>query len=190
VTVCDVDEAIGQNRAATVEEATGKKPAYVQDLRRGMGDKSIDIVTIPTPHHLHPLAAIWAMQARKDESVGKPAGHHLSEGRRIVETARKHGRICHTGPQCRSMGGSIQAIEYIRSGKIGDVKLARGLCYKNRPSIGEKGVYSTPAGVDYDLWTGPAPKKKKTPPRLPYGWAWPWDSRLRHLADQRDRHSG
>jgi hypothetical protein len=73
------------------------------------------------------------------------------------------------------MQGTIDAIEFIKSGAIGDVTLARGLCYKSRPSIGPKGVYEVPASVDYNIWLGPAPEKPLTRPRLHYDWHWQWD---------------
>jgi hypothetical protein len=72
------------------------------------------------------------------------------------------------------MGGSIDAIEYVRSGKIGEVKLARGLCYKLRKSIGPRGTYEVPATVDYDLWSGPAPMAPLTRPKFHYDWHWQW----------------
>jgi predicted dehydrogenase len=91
------------------------------------------------------------MQAGKDVYVEKPVSHNVSEGRRIVETARKHNRICQAGTQCRSTKGTIDAIEYVKAGKIGEVKLARGICYRRRNSIGPKGTYEVPPQVDYNL---------------------------------------
>ena len=50
-----------------------------------------------------------------------------------------------------------QSIEYVQSGKIGKVSLARGLCYKPRGSIGKvQAPTSPPKTCDYDLWCGPA----------------------------------
>ncbi len=112
------------------------------------------------------------MQAGKDVYVEKPVSHNVSEGRRIVETARKYNRICQTGTQCRSMKGTIGAIDYVKSGKIGEVKLARGLCYKRRRSIGPKGHYQVPAEVDYNLWCGPAHTLPLTRPKFHYDWHW------------------
>ncbi|HVW02974.1 MAG TPA: Gfo/Idh/MocA family oxidoreductase [Planctomycetaceae bacterium] len=176
VAICDPDEKVGQTKGvARVEKETGKKPAYYQDLRQVMDDPNIDIVTIATPNHWHSLAAIWALQAGKDVYVEKPVSHNVSEGRRVVEMARKHNRICQAGTQCRSMQGSINAIDYVRSGKIGDVKLARGLCYKSRGSIGARGKYPVPEGIDYNLWLGPAPMADVTRPRFHYDWHWQWD---------------
>lgn len=173
--VVDVDENVGRERVKEIAERQGREPKYVQDLRQMLEDKSVDIVTTATPNHWHSLVGIWAMQAGKDVYVEKPVSHNVSEGRRMVEAARKYGRICQTGTQCRSQKGSIDAIKYVHDGKIGKLSIARGLCYKKRDSIGAKGTYPIPAGVNYDLWSGPAPVKPLTRERLHYDWHWMWD---------------
>ena len=118
----------GNDNAMTkVEKAQGKAPKYEQDLRKVMEDKSIDCVTIATPNHWHSLAAIWALQSGKHVYVEKPVSHNVSEGRRVVEAARKYGKICQAGTQSRSNPGMQEAIAYVRSGKIGEVKKDRTL---------------------------------------------------------------
>ena len=175
-TICDADEAVAGPAIRSAEKAQGKAPKYQQDLRRVFEDKSIDVVTIATPNHWHALAAIWAMQAGKDVYVEKPVSHNVSEGRRIVEIARKYGRICQTGTQSRSNPGMREAMEFLHAGKLGHIKVSRGLCYKNRPSIGKvTGEQPIPKTVDYDLWCGPAPKKPLLRKRLHYDWHWIWD---------------
>jgi predicted dehydrogenase len=184
-TVCDCDTAPGMRAVQIVEERTNRTPKFEQDLRRVFDDKSIDAVTIATPNHWHALAAIWAMQAGKDVYVEKPVSHNVSEGRRTVQFARKLGRICQTGTQCRSSDGVIPAIEYIQSGKLGEVKLARGLCYKPRGSIGKvTGEPKIPEGINYDLWCGPAPIKPLGRTRLHYDWHWMWDTGNGDLGNQ------
>ncbi len=170
--IVDADENAGQRGAEVVARKQGRKPKVVQDMRVAFDDKSVHIVSVATPNHWHSLAAIWAMQAGKDVYVEKPVSHNLSEGRRVVETARKHNRICQAGMQCRSMKGTVDAIDYVKSGKIGEVKLARGLCYKLRRSIGPKGNYEVPRGVNYDLWCGPARMLPLTRKQFHYDWHW------------------
>jgi predicted dehydrogenase len=170
--VVDADEQIGQQQAIAIGKRQGKTPKFVRDLRQALDDKSVHIVSTATPNHWHALCAIWAMQAGKDVYVEKPISHNVSEGRRIVQVARKLNRVCQTGTQCRSMKGTIDAIDYVRSGKIGDVKLARGLCYKRRGSIGPKGKYKVPSQVDYNLWAGPARMLPLTRRRFHYDWHW------------------
>lgn len=174
--ICDVDRDIGGNRAIEVgKRQGGVTPKFEEDIRRVLEDKSVDIVSIATPNHWHSLAAIWAIQAGKDVYVEKPVSHNVSEGRRVVQFARKHQKICQTGTQCRSNPGLIQAIDYVKAGKIGELKVARGLCYKRRPSIGPKGIYEVPANVNYDLWCGPAPMGPLTRRQFHYDWHWQWD---------------
>jgi predicted dehydrogenase len=182
--ICDADEAVGMQRVEEVAKRQGRKPKFVQDFRKMLEDKSVDLVSTATPNHWHALVSIWAMQAGKDVYVEKPVSHNVSEGRRMVETARKHGKICQTGTQCRSMGGSIEAIEWVKSGKIGEVKLARGLCYKSRGSIGPKGQYEVPKSVSYDMWLGPAPMKPPARKQFHYDWHWFWDYGCGDLGNQ------
>lgn len=182
--VCDADSARSGKFADIIQEKTGKRPEVVQDMRKVMDNKNVDAVTTATPNHWHALVSIWAIQAGKDVYVEKPVSHNVSEGRRIVEAARKYNKICQTGTQCRSMGGTLQAIDYIKSGKIGEVKLARGLCYKSRGSIGPKGTYPVTETVDYDLWCGPAEKLELTRSKLHYDWHWVWNTGNGDLGNQ------
>jgi predicted dehydrogenase len=184
-TICDADEAVIGPAMKAVEKVQGRAPRYEKDLRRVFVDPSIDIVTIATPNHWHSLAAIWALQAGKDVYVEKPVSHNVSEGRRVVEAARRYQRICQAGTQSRSMAGMRDAIAFLQSGKLGKVKVARGLCYKRRPSIGKvKGPQPIPKTVDYDLWCGPAPKKPLMRQRLHYDWHWVWDTGNGDLGNQ------
>ena len=147
----------------------------MQDIRRLLDDKSIDAISVATPNHWHALATIWACQAGKDVYVEKPVSHNVSEGRRMVEAARKYERIVQTGTQCRSHKGIQDAIDFLRSGKLGQIYMAKGLCYKPRGSIGHKPDGPVPANVDYDIWLGPAPKRPFNPNRFHYNWHWNWD---------------
>jgi predicted dehydrogenase len=179
--LCDTDKAVWPSGLKTIADAGKPEPKCVQDLRRVFDDQSIDAVSIATPNHWHALAAIWAMQSGKDVYVEKPASHNVSEGRRMVQIARKHQRICQLGTQCRSNPGTKEAIAYVHAGKIGKLTVARGLCYKNRGSIGLcSGPQPVPETLDYDIWSGPAPLKpphRNSPSRGPvhYDWHWFWD---------------
>ncbi|MEX0717988.1 MAG: Gfo/Idh/MocA family oxidoreductase [Planctomycetaceae bacterium] len=175
VAVVDVDETAGQKDGVEkVEKATQKKPAFYTDLRKALEDKNIDAVSIATPNHQHALQAIWSIQAGKDVYCEKPVSHNVSEGRRIVQAARKHDKIVQTGTQSRSFGGVQEAIKFMQDGNLGKVAIARALCYKPRASIGPRGTYDVPAGVDYDLWTGPAPMLPLTRKQFHYDWHWQW----------------
>ncbi len=173
--ICDCDERAGQGSCEVAgEKQNGRKPVWVKDIRKLLENNAIDAVSIATPNHWHALGAIWAVQAGKDVYVEKPVSHNVSEGRRLVQVARKHNRIVQTGTQSRSNPGMRDAMAFIHSGGIGEVQVARGLCYKRRESIGPKGEYSVPENVDYDLWSGPAPLLPVTRKRFHYDWHWQW----------------
>ncbi len=176
VTICDCDEAVIGNAMKAVEGKRGQAPKFEQDIRRVVEDKNIDIISIATPNHWHALAAIWALQNGKDVYVEKPVSHNVSEGRRIVEAARKHNKICQAGTQSRSGTGLREAMAFLHTGKLGKIKIARGLCYKRRGSIGKvAGEQPIPKSIDYDLWCGPAPMNPLMRKRLHYDWHWQWD---------------
>ncbi|REK05986.1 MAG: gfo/Idh/MocA family oxidoreductase [Planctomycetota bacterium] len=170
--VVDVDDNHAKQRASFVKSKQGREPKMATDMREAFDDKSVDIVTTATPNHWHSLVSIWAIQAGKDVYVEKPVSHNVSEGRRVVEAARKYNKMCQTGTQSRSNPGMREAMQYIHDGKIGKVKVSRGLCYKRRPTIGALGEYPIPPGVDYDLWLGPAQYAPLTRPRFHYDWHW------------------
>jgi predicted dehydrogenase len=174
-TICDVDRNVIPKAMKSVSTANGSEPKYVQDLRRILDDKDIDAVSIATPNHWHSLAAIWACQAGKDVYVEKPVSHNVSEGRRLVEAAEKYNRVVQAGTQCRSNKGIRDAVEFLRAGNLGKIYMAKGLCYKPRGSIGHKPDGDVPAGVDYNLWLGPAPERPFNPNRFHYEWHWNWD---------------
>jgi predicted dehydrogenase len=174
--VCDPDTAVVRPAITAAERAQGRQPTFVQDLRRIMDDPSIDIVTIATPNHWHSLAAIWAMQAGKDVYVEKPVSHNVTEGRRVVDAARRYNKICQAGTQIRSNPGIRRAIEFLQSGQLGRIQVARGLCYKPRGSIGRvSGEQPLPATINYNLWCGPAPVTPLHRRNLHYDWHWVWD---------------
>ena len=107
------------------------------------------------------------MQAGKDVYVEKPCSHNIWEGRQLVDAARKYKRMCQHGTQGRSSPAIREAIQKLREGVIGEVYMARGLCFKWRPTIGHTPDEPVPPGVDYDLWLGPAPQRPFNPQPLP-----------------------
>jgi predicted dehydrogenase len=174
-TICDIDLNVTGRATKAIEKRYGSAPKVVQDIRRVLDDKSIDAISVATPNHWHALATVWACQAGKDVYVEKPVSHNVSEGRRMVEAARRYERIVQTGTQCRSHQGIQDAMAFLRSGKLGQVYMAKGLCYKTRGSIGHTPDAPVPKGVDYDIWLGPAPKHAFNPNRFHYNWHWFWD---------------
>jgi predicted dehydrogenase len=184
VAICDVDSKVLAERKAQAEkagEADGIKVETYEDYRKLLENPNIDAVVLGTPNHQHSLQTIWALQAGKDVYVEKPLSHNVWEGRQAVEAAKKYTKnIVVAGTQNRSSEDIMEAIAYVRAGKLGKVQWARGTCYKTRDSIGKTtGPQQVPANINYDLWTGPA---ELTPPRrngakgpVHYDWHWFWN---------------
>ena len=161
-------------------------------------DKDVDAVIIATPNHWHALATIWGLQAGKHVYVEKPASHTVWEGRKMVEAQARFGKMVQVGTMNRSRPAVRAAIKFIQDGGIGKVYMARGLCFKPRPSIGKYPDGPMQAGekyaltvgstnyvppydaqylskVDYDLWLGPASKRPFNRNRFHYNWHWQWE---------------
>ena len=172
VAICDCDPGAYQKVIGKFKDAA-VLPKYVQDVRSLLDDKTIDAVSIATPNHWHALMAVWAMQAGKDVYIEKPCSHNVREGRVMTQWARKLGRICQMGVQSRSMTGMRSTLDFVHSGKIGKVSVAKAICFRRRGSIG---LVDTPAeipkGMDFDLWCGPAPKVVPLRKKLHYDWHW------------------
>ena len=160
--LCDPDMNLLKDRQKSFKETYSKDVALEQDLRRVMDNKDIDVVSIASPNHWHALSVIWACQAGKDVYVEKPGSHNIWEGRKMVEAAQKYDRIVQHGVQLRSSPAVNEAIQLMRDGYIGKVYMARGLVFRWRGDIGDQGFSPVPDGIDYDLWTGPAPKRPFT----------------------------
>ncbi len=174
VAICDADRNVLDREKKKFTDRNEQVDTYV-DYRRLLDDSGIDAVITATPNHWHALVTVWACQAGKDVYVEKPVCHTMWEGRQMVGAARKHGRIVQSGMQRRSDTGLAEAVEYIRGGNLGAIKLVRGIVYVRRGSIGKvDGPQAVPAGVDYDLWCGPAPKAPLRRKRLHYDWHWVW----------------
>ena len=177
--ICEVDSKVLGARMQDLERRNEKVKGY-RDMRRLFEDKDIDIITVATPNHWHSLAAIWAVQAGKDVYVEKPVSHNVWEGRQLVKAARKYKKMVQTGTQSRSSDGLAEAVKWIQAGNLGKIKIAHGLCYKNRPSIGHVNApVPIPEHIDYDLWSGPAPlvpSRRNNPKKGPihYDWHWIW----------------
>jgi predicted dehydrogenase len=174
--LCDVNQAALERAQATLVKNTGEKAKEFVDMRQAYADPQIEAVSIATPNHWHALAAIWAMRAGKDVYGEKPACYNIYEGQKMLEVARETNRMLQIGSQHRSMPMKMHAMDAIHGGLIGDVYLAKGLCYKRRASIGHKPDSPVPPGVDWDLFLGPAPMRAFNELRFKYNWHWFWDT--------------
>ena len=184
VALCDPDRQVLERETARFRDK-GRPVAAYTDIRKLLEDDSIDAISTASPHHWHALMTVWACQAGKDVYVEKIASHSVWEGRKMVEAARKYGRIVQVGTQKRSDPGVAEAVRWLHEGNLGKILLARGFCYKRRGSIGK---VTTPQGVseriDHDLWTGPAPLRPLMRRHLHYDWHWFWDTGNGDLGNQ------
>ena len=131
------------------------------------------------------LLTIWACQAGKDVYIEKPVSHNVWEGRKMVEAARKYGRIVQAGTQSRSSYAIRDAVAWLRGGALGEIQYGQGLCYKPRRSIGKvSGPQKVPSSVDYNLWLGPAPEKPLSRKSLHYDWHWVFDTGTGDMGNQ------
>ena len=175
VALCDIDDEAFAKPVKAVEEVAGKAPRTEKDFRRLLDDKEIDAIAVATPDHWHALIAVMGCQAGKDVYVEKPVSHNVVEGRRIVEAARKYGRVVQSGIQRRSMEHVQDAVAHVRSGALGDVGMARAWIHQVRKPIGKGRPEPVPAGVDYAMWQGPAPDRPFMKNRFHYNWHWFWN---------------
>jgi predicted dehydrogenase len=170
--LCDPDSRrLGPAKQA-IEQAQGKVPQTAQDFRRILDDKNVDALLNATPDHWHALGTILACQAGKDVYVEKPLAHNVWEGRKMIEAARKYKRVVQVGMQTRSAPYAMEAVEQIKSGRLGDVHMIRVFNMMQHPMMAEGSEQPVPEGFDYDLWCGPAPKLPYNPAR---SWLNQWE---------------
>jgi len=176
VALCDVDTEFLDFEAKKSRDRNEKVTTYT-DYRKLLDDKEIDAVVIAAPDHWHALMMVWACQAGKDVYVEKPASHNIWEGRKMVEAAGKYKRIVQVGSQDRSDVGLQAAVEYIKQGNLGSIRLVRAISYNLRESIGKvNGPQPIPESVNYNLFQGPAPLVPLMRKNLHYDWHWFWDT--------------
>ncbi len=175
--LCDVDSNLFDSRIKSLFTDRGlDTPKTYTDLRKLYEDKDIDAVSIVTPNHWHSLAAIWGLQAGKHVTVEKPVCHNFFEGQKLVEASEKYSDlILQEGCEQRSNPCAQSMAEYLHSGKLGEVYMAKGLCYKWRDTIGKSPDEPVPSGVDYDIWQGPAAERPFSKNRFHYNWHWNWE---------------
>lgn len=176
IALCDVDDAVLAQRSIELQTLTNKKPKQFKDFRKLLEDKDIDAVIIATPDHWHCLMTVMACQAGKDVYVEKPLANSIAECWSMVEAKQKYGRVVQVGQWQRSNQHWMDATDYVKSGKLGKIRMAKAWIYNNNkgtvPVLPDEPV---PAGVDYDMWLGPAPSRPFNRNRFHFTFRWYWD---------------
>lgn len=159
VAVCDVYQPT-LDKAVAAADKGGHKVKAVKDFREILADKSIDAVCISTPDHWHAYMTVEACKAGKDVYVEKPASVYVEEGQKMVQAARKYNRVVQAGTMQRSGGYFKKAAEIVKSGVLGEITFCHtwqsGAVKKQ--GWGKPADAAVPAGLDWDMWLGPAPK--------------------------------
>ena len=174
--ICDVDDARLAKGVSLVEEKRKQRPETLKDFRRVLDRKDVDVVLVATPDHWHALPTVYACQAGKDVYVEKPLATSIAEGRAMLEASKRHNRVVQMGTQWRSGTHFKEAAEFVQSGKLGKIRLVRCWAYHDwLGGIGNPADGQPPAGVDYDMWLGPAPNRPFNPNRFHFNFRWFWD---------------
>jgi predicted dehydrogenase len=177
VAVCDVDPAQLDLAVSGVRDRITGEPKRVKDYRQVMDMKDVDLVIIATPDHWHAAPAILACQAGKDIYCEKPCSHNVREGRLMLDAAHKYKRVVQVGTHQRSMPHLQEAMDFVRSGKLGTVTMTETFTFGNDSpqGMGTPEITEPPPGVDYDMWLGPAPRRPFNRNRFHGSWRWFFD---------------
>ncbi len=174
--LCDVDENVLNERIADVEKIQGKKPVGYKDFRKLLEHKGLDVIIIGTPDHWHTLPFIYAAQQGLDIYCEKPLANTIYECDLLERTKNRYNRMVQIGQWQRSDKHWQEAIKFVHSGQLGNIREVRTWSYqgwmKSIPKVADGPV---PAGVDYDFWLGPAPKRDFNNNRFHFNFRWFWD---------------
>jgi predicted dehydrogenase len=177
VALCDVDDRQVTKTAASMAKQFDQKPEFTtRDFRKVLDRKDIDAVIVATPDHWHALPTVMACQAGKDVYVEKPLALTIGEGRVMVDAARTYGRVVQMGTQQRSAQHFTDAVEYVKSGALGKIRLVKTWAYQDwMGNIPVKPDVAAPAEVDYDMWLGPAKQRPFNENRFHFNFRWYYD---------------
>jgi predicted dehydrogenase len=177
VALCDVDDnQSAQTRDRIAKEFSQTPELVTRDFRRILDRQDIDAVIVGTPDHWHALPTVMACQAGKDVYVEKPLSLTIAEGRVMVNAARRYNRVVQMGTQQRSSTHFREAIDYVKGGALGKIRLVKTWAYQDwMGNIEPMPDSDPPPGVDYDMWLGPAPKRPFNKNRFHFNFRWYYD---------------
>ena len=168
--LCDVDPGQMNRKQAIIGNFQAKPPRRTHRYEDVLSDRNVDAVIIATPHHWHAPMTLQALQQGKDVYIEKPLSHVFNEGPQVIAAAKKHGRIVQQGSQMRSSAVTAKAEKLIKDGLIGEVMVSRAWTAETRSVVPPVPDSRPPAGVDYDRWLGPAPKRAFNKHRFHVSW--------------------
>ena len=178
VALCDVDKNVLDKRMsdlAKMKVDTSKVKTY-SDYRKLLDQKDIDVVIIGTPDHWHALIMMHACEAGKDVYVEKPVGNSIGECRAMIAAQKKYNKVVQAGQWQRSQKHFKDAVDFVYTGQLGNIRTVKVWCYQGwmKPDIIRPDT-DPPAGVDYAMWLGPAPKRPFNASRFHFNFRWFWD---------------
>jgi predicted dehydrogenase len=174
--ICDVDENVLNQRIADTEKIQGYKPKGFKDFRKLLEEPGIDVIIIGTPDHWHCIPFVNAAQEGKHIYCEKPLANYIEELNIMERAVQRYGNVVQVGQWQRSDKHWQDAVEFVHSGQLGKIRSVRTWSYqgwmKSVPVVPDSAV---PAGVDYDFWLGPAPKRPFNKNRFHFTFRWFWD---------------
>jgi len=176
VALCDVDRNVLNRRTDDILKMGRPKPKLYIDYRKMLENKDIDAVIIGTPDHWHCLIFCNALEAGKHVYVEKPIGNSIAEINIMYKAAKKHGKIVQVGQWQRSQPHFVDAVKYLKSGKLGRIRVCKAWSFVDwKGSVPKVPDSPVPDGVNYDMWLGPAPKRPFNKNRFHFTWRWYWE---------------
>jgi predicted dehydrogenase len=175
VALCDVDENVLRGRVDELSKANIQVKTY-GDYRKMLENKDIDVIMIGTPDHWHCLQMVDACAAGKDVYVEKPIGNSMQECKVMVDAQKKYNRVVQVGQWQRSMPHFVDALNFLRTGQLGKIREVKAWAFMGwMKNIPVKPDTPVPAGVNYDMWLGPAQKRPFNENRFHFNFRWFWD---------------
>jgi len=176
VALCDVDRNVLNNRTDDIVKMGRPKPKLYVDYRKMLENKDIDVVVIGTPDHWHCLILCNALEAGKHAYVEKPIGNSIAEINIMYKAVKKHGKIVQVGQWQRSQPHFVDAIKYLKSGKLGRIRVCKAWSFVDwKGAVPKVPDSPAPEGVDYNMWLGPAPMRPFNKNRFHQSWRWYWE---------------
>ena len=168
--LCDVDPKQMEVISGPIKSFQKHEPKRTAKFEHVLEDPKVHAILIATPHQWHCPIALRALAAGKDVYCEKPLSHVFAEGPLVVAAAKKHKRVLQHGSQMRSSPVTKMAGKLLKDGIIGEVKVSRAWTAEVRNVVKPVADGKPPAGVDYDRWLGPAPKRPFNKIRFHRSW--------------------